>query len=173
MSLGHDQSAQRGSVARSSLTPDVEATRADGSNFFTGATAVDLRDPQVVLSSVLLRDLVNELGIGPFAYLTAQMYGALGYRLREFVEANPAADVDLQLEVTGGEAFVGVLGVKGEAVVHESTVALGVLSAMSERAQVILELWRLEQGRRARAVWLRGVDRKIADLGIRDRTSGR
>jgi hypothetical protein len=122
---------------------------------------------------MVLRDLLNELGFGPVAYLTQQMFGALGYRLREIVEANPAADVDLQVEIIGGEAFVGLMGIRGEAVVHESTVALGVVSALPERAQVILELWRLEQGRRARAVWLRGVDRKIADLGIRDRTSGR
>ncbi len=122
---------------------------------------------------MLLRDLLNELGVGPVAYLTQKMSGALGHRLREVVEAHPAADVDLQLETLGGEVIVGFLGVEGESVVHESTVSLGVVSALTQRAQIILEIWQLTQRQRARAIWLRGVDRKLADLGIRDRTSGR
>lgn len=116
---------------------------------------------------MLLRDLLDELGVSAVAYVTRQMHGALGYRLHEVVEAHPEADLDLRLEVLGGEAFVGLLGVVGEAIVHESTVALGVVSALPERARVILMLWSLKQDKRARARWVTRTNRKLVALGLR------
>ena len=115
---------------------------------------------------MLLHELLSELGANSVAYLTTQMHGALGYRLREVVGSHPSADIDLQFKIIGSEVLIDVLGIEGEAIAHESIVSLGVESAMPMRAQVILMLWGLEQGRRARAIWLAGVDRKMAKLGL-------
>ncbi len=116
---------------------------------------------------MLLRDLLDELDVPSFAYITTVQHGALGHRLREVVESHPEADVDLRLEVVGGEAFVTIMGVVGESIVHESTVALGVVSALPERARVILMVWGLAQDRRARVRWVTRTNRKLVALGLR------
>ena len=114
-----------------------------------------------------LRDLCNELGVPAVAYLATLQHEALGHRLREVVEAHPEADVDLRLEVISGEAFVTIMGVVGEAIAHESVVALGVVSALPERAKVIAMVWGLKQDKRARARWVARTNHKLVALGLR------
>lgn len=115
---------------------------------------------------MLLRDVLDEVSIPCFAHLCSQMDGALGHQLQAVMRAHPGAMIDLQVERIACEVFVELTVVEGERVACEHTVALGVSSSLTQRAQVTLLIWELTQSARARAIWREGIDRKLMALGL-------
>ena len=116
---------------------------------------------------MFLPDLLVELTSPTVAYLSRVTGGRLWCLLEHLVEKNgEEVDLDLQLDLIEGDAAIMVRAVRGEALLSENTVALGEVRDLPQRAQVIVELWRLSQDGRVRARWLAGVERKMAKLGI-------
>ncbi len=109
-----------------------------------------------------------ELGARDVAFLSRVTGGRL-WALLEQVVTTHGEDVcvDLQLQIERGEATIIVFTVRGERLLAENTVCLGPVLKLPERARVIVECWRLDQDRRARARWVERTNRKLVALGLR------